>query len=62
MIIVKDIQDAITLRKSIKSLVRRSVAFNKSKEDILIELMMMVEDLDKNVEKLEEAMVMEMAS
>ena len=51
MIIVKDIQDATTVKKTLKSLVRRSVNFNKSKEDILVELMLYVEELDRNIER-----------
>ena len=51
MIIVKDIQDATTVKKTLKSLVRRSVNLNKSKEDILVELMLYVEELDRNIER-----------
>ena len=50
MIIVKDIQDALTMKKKLSSLVRRSVNFNKDKKDILVELMLLVEELDKNVD------------
>lgn len=57
MIIVKDIQDATTVKKALKSLVRRSVNFNKSKEDILVELMLFVEELDKNIDREESAMI-----
>lgn len=56
MIIVKDIQDALTMKKTLSSLVRRSVNFNKDKKDILIELMLLVEELDKNVEREESLM------
>lgn len=59
MIIVKDIQDAETVKKTLKSLVRRSVNFNKSKKDILVELMLLVEELDKNIEREEAAMIIE---
>ena len=59
MIIVKDIQDATTVKKALKSLVRRSVNFNKSKEDILVELMLFVEELDKNIDREESSMVVE---
>jgi hypothetical protein len=56
MIIVRDIQDAMTMKKKLSSLVRRSVNFNKDKKDILVELMMLVEELDKNVEREELAL------
>tara|TARA_B100000900_G_C20383293_1_gene635467 strand:- start:138 stop:335 length:198 start_codon:yes stop_codon:yes gene_type:complete len=51
MIIVRDIQDATTMKKKLSSLVRRSVNQDKSQKDILVELMMLVEDLDKNIER-----------
>jgi hypothetical protein len=56
MIIVKDIQDAMTMKKKLSSLVRRSVNFNKDKKDILIELMLLIEELDRNVEREESLM------
>ena len=56
MIIVKDIQDAITMKKKLSSLVRRSVNFNKDEKDILVELMLLIEDLDKNIEREESLM------
>ena len=51
MIIVKDIQDATTMKKVISSIVRRSVAFKKTPEQILVDLIMVIEDLDKNIER-----------
>lgn len=62
MVIVKDIQDAMTMKKTLSSLVRRSVNFNKDKKDILIELMLLCEELDKNIEREEGAMYDHMAS
>jgi hypothetical protein len=56
MIIVRDIQDAMTMKKKLSSLVRRSVNFDKDKKDILVELMLLIEDLDKNVEREELAL------
>ena len=56
MIIVRDFQDAMTMKKKLSSLVRRSVNFNKDKKDILVELMLLVEELDKNVEREELAL------
>ena len=51
MVIVRDIQDAMTMKKKLSSLVRRSVNQGKSQKDILSELMMLIEDLDKNIER-----------
>ena len=51
MIIVKDIQDATTMKKVISSIVRRSVAFKKTPEQILVDLIMVIEDLDKNIDR-----------
>lgn len=56
MIIVRDIQDAMTMKKKLSSLVRRSVHFNKDKKELLVELMLLIEDLDKNVEREELAL------
>lgn len=56
MIIVNNIQDATTMKKALSSLVRRSVNFNKDSKDILVELMMMIEDLDKNIEREDRAL------
>lgn len=55
MIIVRDIQDAMTMKKKLSSLVRRSVNQSKAQKDILVELMMIIEDLDKNIEREERA-------
>ena len=56
MIIVRDIQDAMTMKKNLSSLVRRSVNFRKDGKDILVELMMLIEDIDKNIEREERNM------
>ena len=56
MIIVKDIQDAITMKVSLKSIQSRANTFSKSKEDILLEIGMLIEDLDKNIEREESAL------
>lgn len=55
MIIVRDIQDAMTMKKKLSSLVRRSVNQSKAQKDILVELMMIIEDLEKNIEREERA-------
>lgn len=53
MIIVSDIQDAMLMKKKLTSLVRRSVEYKKTNKDILVELMMLIEDLDKNIERID---------
>ena len=50
MIIVKDIQDAMTVKKKLMSIVRRSHNFGYSRATVLIELLEIVEDLEKNIE------------
>ena len=56
MIIVKDIQDATTMKKKLMSIVRRSHTFGHSRTTVLIELLEIVEDLEKNIEREERAM------
>jgi hypothetical protein len=53
MIIVNDILGAMTMKKKLSSLVRRSVNNNKTNEDILVELMFLIEDLDKNIDRID---------
>ena len=60
MIIVKDIQDANTMKKKLMSIVRRSHKFGHSRATILIELLEVVEDLEKNVDREETAMFAEL--
>lgn len=59
MIIVKDIQDAITMKVSLASIQRRANTFAKSKEDILLEIGMLIQDLEKNIEREEAAIFAE---
>jgi len=59
MVIVRDIQDAITIKRKLSSLVRRSVNQSKAQKDILVELMMLIEDLEKNIEREEKALEIE---
>ena len=56
MIIVKDIQDAMTMKNKLMSLIRRSHNFGHSRATILIELLEIVEDLEKNIER-EESLI-----
>jgi len=53
MIIVNDIQDAMTMKKKLSSLVRRAWNQEKTRTQICIELLEIVEDLDKNIERVE---------
>ena len=56
MIIVKDIQDAMAMKKKLMSIVRRSHNFGYSRATVLIELLEVVEDLEKNIER-EESLI-----
>ncbi len=53
MIIVSDIQDAMMMRKKLMSIVRRSHNFGHSRATVLIELLDIVDDLDKNIERID---------
>lgn len=53
MIIVQDIQDAMMMQKKLGSIIRRSVNSNKTLKDVQVELLMLVEDLGKNIERLD---------
>ena len=56
MIIVKDIQDATTMKKKLMSIVRRSHTFGHSRTTVLIELLDIVSDLERNIEREESLM------
>lgn len=60
MIIVNNIQDATTMKKKLSGIIRRSVNNNKTNKDILIELMMIVEDLGKNIDRIDNETSIEM--
>lgn len=60
MIIVKDIQDANTMKKKLMSIVRRSHKFGHSRTTVLIELLDIIDDLERNIEREEEAMFAEL--
>ena len=59
MIIVNDIQDAIVMKKKLMSILRRSDVFNHDRVDILCEISMVVEDLAKNIDRIEMDMIVE---
>ena len=65
MIIVRDIQDAMTMKKKLSSLARRAWNQKKTRTQICIEILDIVEDLEKNIEReerqLEEYFDMEMS-
>ena len=60
MIIVRDIQDANTVKKKLMSIVRRSHKFGHSRATVLIELLDIIDDLERNIEREEEAMFAEL--
>ena len=60
MIIVRDIQDANTVKKKLISIVRRSHKFGHSRTTVLIELLDIIDDLERNIEREEEAMFAEL--
>ena len=51
MIIVKDIQDAMTMKKKLSSLARRAFNQDKSNTQIVAEILDIVEDLQKNIDR-----------
>ena len=51
MIIVRDIQDAMTMKKKLSSLARRAFNQKKTRTQICIELLDIVDDLEKNIER-----------
>ena len=53
MIIVKDIQDAITVKNKLSSVLRRSRTFGSSVSDIQVELDMIIGDLLLNIDRIE---------
>jgi hypothetical protein len=56
MLIVNDIQDTITMKNKLSSLLRRSNTFGMSKSDIQVELDMIISDLMKNEARIEQSM------
>ena len=56
MVIVRDIQDAMTMKKKLTSLARRAFNQDKSTTQIVAELLDLVEDLEKNIAREEKAL------
>tara|TARA_B100001059_G_scaffold207109_1_gene218383 strand:+ start:530 stop:715 length:186 start_codon:yes stop_codon:yes gene_type:complete len=61
MIIIKDIQDALTMRKTLSGIARRAFIQEKSRTQLIIELLEVCEDLEKNIER-EERSIQEEAA
>lgn len=59
MIIVNDIQDAIVMKKKLMSILRRSDIFDHKRADILCEIAQVVDDLAKNIDRIEMDMIVE---
>jgi hypothetical protein len=59
MLIVNDIQDTITMKNKLSSLLRRSNTFGMSKSDIQVELDMIISDLIENEARIEHEMAKE---
>ena len=59
MIIVKDIQDAVTVERKLRSIIRRAKTFNHSKKDMLEELGDLCSDLIQNIDREENAVLSE---
>jgi hypothetical protein len=59
MIIVNDIQDAMVMKKKLRSLLRRSDTFGMNKSHLQVEIDMIVRDLDKNISRIEANMLEE---
>lgn len=53
MMLIDSIQDAATVKKALQSLIRRADTFGKSREDILEELSLLVEDADKSIDEMD---------
>lgn len=56
MIIVRDIVDATTVRDTLASLMSRAILFGKTRDQILEEIDLLVEDLDCNIDRIDREM------
>tara|TARA_R110000796_G_scaffold62447_5_gene144053 strand:- start:658 stop:858 length:201 start_codon:yes stop_codon:yes gene_type:complete len=59
MLIVNDIQDAITMKTKLASVLRRSKTFGKDTDALELELEMIVGDLMDNIDRIEASMIKE---
>lgn len=53
MIIVKDIQDAMTMKKKLFGLARRAHNMQKTRTQIVLEILEICDDLEKNIERMD---------
>lgn len=61
MMLHDSIQDAETVKQRLESLIRRSENYDKSREDILMELQFLVEDAQKSINEMDRRMAREYA-
>jgi hypothetical protein len=57
MILRDSILDATTTKVVIENLIRRSKTFEKTREDILMELGFIVEDIEKSIDRMDRKMM-----
>lgn len=61
MMLRDSIQDAENVKTRLQSLIRRSNTYGKSREDILMELQILVEDAQKSIDMMDSQMAKEFA-
>lgn len=59
MMLRDSIQDATLVKSVLESLIRRSENYNKSREDILMELQFLIEDAQKSIDEMDLQMAKE---
>lgn len=53
MILRDSIQDASTVKSVVEGLIRRADTFGKTRDDILLELSMMVNDIETSIDQMD---------
>lgn len=53
MLLRDSIADASTVKSVLEGLIRRADTYGKTREDILLELTMLVEDVNKSIDKMD---------
>ncbi len=61
MMLLDSIQDATLVKSVLEGLIRRSETYDKSREDILMELQFLVEDAEKSINEMDRRMAKEFA-
>jgi hypothetical protein len=61
MMLRDSIQDAETVKQRLEGLIRRSNNYDKSREDILMELQFLVEDAQKSIDEMDRRLAKEFA-